>query len=94
MAFSRWNDTQSDRLNFNTTKIKIKCHKNQYKNIPWAIINSDHDLVIFNIKIKKCIKKRTKSTRIRYDLDKLRNPVLAKEYSDKLKTEILQIKID
>ena len=91
MAFSRWNETQSDRLYFNTTKIKIKCHQNQYKYIPCATINSEHDLVICNIKFKMCIKKRTKSTRIQYDLDKLRNPVLAKEYSDKLKTEILQI---
>ena len=44
--------------------------------------------------MKLCIKKRTKITIIRYDLDKLRNPVISKEYSDKFKNEILQIKID
>ena len=54
-----------------------------------AVINSEHDIVLCNIKMKLCIKKKGNS-KIRYILENLRNPEIANQYSELLESNISQ----
>ena len=44
--------------------------------------------------MKLCIKKKERNNRIRYDLEKLRNPQIANEYKEKLELVLSQINKD
>ena len=44
--------------------------------------------------MKLCLKKKERSNRIRYDLEKLRNPQIANEYKEKLELVLSQINKD
>ena len=68
--------------------------KTSTRTYPGATINSDHDLVLCNIIMKLCLKKKERSNRIRYDLEKLRNPQIANEYKEKLELVLSQINKD
>ena len=75
-------------------RFKSSIIKTSTRTYPGATINSDHDLVLCNIKMKLCLKKKERSNRIRYDLEKLRNPQIANEYKDKLELVLSQINKD
>jgi len=47
---------------------------------PGADINSDHELLMMTLKLKLKAQKKRQSTRIRYDLDKLKNPQILEEF--------------
>ena len=61
---------------------------------PGADIGSDHDLVLCNLKLKLCIRKRAIMNRIRFDLDKLENATTVNDYKVKLDIELSQVKIN
>ena len=61
---------------------------------PGADIGSDHDLVLCNLKLKSCIRKRAITNRIRFDLDKLENATTVNDYKVKLDLELSQVKIN
>ena len=61
---------------------------------PGADINSDHDLVLCNMKLKLCINKRSKTSRIRYDLVKLRNNATNQLYTNAIQSDIKHITIE
>ena len=52
-------------------RFKSSIIRTSIRTYPGADINSDHDLVLCNIKLKLSIKKRTKGNRIRFNLEKL-----------------------
>ena len=43
---------------------------------PSADFGSDHDLIMMTFKFKRRTKKKDQETRVRYDLEKLRDPIL------------------
>ena len=51
-------------------------------------INSDHNLILCNIKLKLIIKKRTKGNIILFDLEKLNNQTTIESYRNILHTEL------
>ena len=57
-------------------RFKLSIISSSTRTYPGADISSDHDLVICNLKLKLCIKKRAISNRIRFDLDKLENATI------------------
>ena len=57
-------------------------------NYPVADINSDHDLVLCNIKLKLSINKRTKGNRNRFYLEKLNNLTTIESYRNIMQTEL------
>ena len=61
---------------------------------PGADIGSDHDLVLCNLKLKLCIRKRVITNKIRFDLDKLENATTVNDYKVKLDLELSQVKIN
>ena len=61
---------------------------------PGANIGSDHDLVLCNLKLKLCIRKRAITNRIRFDLDKLENATIVNDYKVKLDLDLSQVKIN
>ena len=75
-------------------RFKSSIIKTSTRIYPGATINSDHDLVLCNIKMKLCLKKKERNNRIRYDLEKLRNPQIANEYKEKLELVLSQINKD
>ena len=50
---------------------------------PGADINSDHDLVMCNLHLKLRSNKRHRSTRIRFNIDRLKDPQISHLYSNK-----------
>ena len=68
--------------------------KTSTRTYPGATINSDHAFVLCNIKTKLRLKKKERNNIIRYDLEKLRNPQIAKEYKEKLELLLSQINKD
>ena len=55
-------------------------NKANTRSFPGADIGSDHDLVLTTIKLKLKTKRFTKSPRIRFDLEKLKNPKIAEVF--------------
>ena len=49
---------------------------------PDADINCDHDLVLCNMKLKLKVNRKTKTTRIRFDVNKLTNGKTAENFKD------------
>ena len=68
--------------------------KKSTRTYPGADINNDHDLVIFNMKLKLCIKKISKTSRIRYDLVKLRNNATNQLYKNAIQSDIKHVTIE
>ena len=52
---------------------KSSIHKSSTRTYPGAVINSDHDLVLCNMRLKLKTQKGEKSSRIKYDVEKLMN---------------------
>ena len=75
-------------------RFKSSIIKTITRTYPGATINSDHDLVLCNIKMKLYLKKKERNNRIRYYLEKLRNPQSANEYKEKLELFLSQINKD
>ena len=99
LANTLFNHTNSRRTTWHSPKRKIhnqidyKLMPQRFKSsivtsstrtYPGTDINSDHDLVLCNLKLKLCIKKRVISNRIRFDLDKLENAPIYNDYKVKL----------
>ena len=49
---------------------KSSIHKSSTRTYPGAVINSDHDLVLCNMRLKLRTQKEKKSGRIKYDVEK------------------------
>lgn len=55
-------------------RFKSSINRAKTRTYPGADINSDHDLVLLNMKIKLKMKKSTTKPRIKFDLEKLKDP--------------------
>ena len=64
---------------------KSNIHKSSTISYPGAVINSDHDLVLCNMRLKLHSQNMKKSNRIRFDLEKLNNTYTGNQYKDELK---------
>ena len=60
---------------------------------PGADINSDHDLVLCNIKLKLKVNIKPKTTRIRFDVNKLTNGKTADNYKNELEKQLKELDI-
>ena len=58
-----------------------------------AVINSDHDLVLCNMRLKLRTKKGKKSCIIKYDVEKLMNANTCTEYRNELENKLKYIYI-
>ena len=67
---------------------KSSIHKSSTRTYPGAVINSDHDLVLCNMRLKLRTQKEKKSGRIKFDVDKLMNVNTCTEYSNKLEKKL------
>ena len=56
-----------------------------------ADVNSDHDLVMCNLRLKRWSNKREKRKRIRYNVNKLKDQTISKAYSDHLDAQLSEI---
>ena len=54
-------------------RFKSSIHKSSTRTYPGAVINSDNDLVLCNMRLKLRTQKAGKSKRVKYDVDKLSN---------------------
>ena len=61
-------------------RFKSSVNKANTRTFPGADIGSDHDLVLSTIKLKLKAKRQPKSPRIRFDLDKLKDPEVAEVF--------------
>ena len=61
---------------------------------PGAVINSGHDLVLCNMKLKLRAQQMQKSNRIRYDLEKLNNATISQQYKEDLESKLADININ
>ena len=75
-------------------RYKSSIIKTSTRTYPGVDINSDHDLVICNMKLKLCIKERSKTSRIRYDLVKLRNNATNQLYKNAIQSDIKHVTIE
>ena len=60
---------------------------------PGADINSDHDLVLCNMKLKLKVNIKPKTTQIRFDFNKLTNGKTADNYKDELEKQLKELDI-
>lgn len=58
-------------------RFKSSINKAKTRTYPGADIGSDHDLVLCTIKLKLNLKRREKGLRLRFDVDKLKDPKIA-----------------
>lgn len=56
----------------------------QTRTFPVADVGSDHDLIILNFRVRHKNIKRPKNTRLKFDLDKLRNPSIHETFQTKV----------
>ena len=62
------------------SRFKSSINKAKTRTFPGADIGSDHDMVLMTIKLKLKKNRRPKNPRIRYDLEKLRDPDIAEMF--------------
>ena len=65
-------------------RFKSSINKAQTRSFPGADVGSDHDLVLTSIRLKLKSKKKEKSPRIRFDLEKLKDPDILKIFQAKI----------
>ena len=75
-------------------RLKSSIHKSSTRTYPGAVINSDHDLVLCNKRLKLRTQKAGKGKRIKYDVDKLSNVKTCLEYREELEKKLKSIEID
>ena len=75
-------------------RFKSSIHKSSTRSYPGAVINSDHDLVLCNMRLKLRSQNMKKSNRIRFDLEKPYNTHTGNEYKDELEAKLKNINID
>ena len=75
-------------------RFKSSIHMSSTRTYPGAVINSDHDLVLCNMRLKLRSQKMKKSNRIRYDLEKLNNATISLQYKEDLKSKLSDININ
>ena len=61
-------------------RFKSSINKAQTRTFPGADIGSDHDLVMMSFQLKLKTKRNGRSPRIRFDLEKLRDPAISKAF--------------
>ena len=75
-------------------RFKSSIHKSYTRSYPSAVINSDHDLVLCNMRLKLFSQNMKNSIIIRFDLEKLNNTHTGNEYKDELEAKLKNINID
>lgn len=61
-------------------KFKSSINKAKTRTFPGADIGSDHDMVLMTFKLKLSTKRKAKSTRIKFDLEKLKDPLIKETF--------------
>ena len=74
-------------------RFKSSIIRTSTRTYPGADINSDHDLVLCNMKLKLKVNRKPKTTRIRFDLNKLTNGKTADNYKDELEKQLKELDI-
>ena len=72
-------------------RLKSSIIRSSTRTYPGADVNSDHDLVMCNLRLKLRSNKREKSKRIRYNVNKLKDQTISKAYSDHLDAQLSEI---
>ena len=82
MALFLWKVSQSNKIDYILTpkRYKSSINKAQTRTYPGADIGSDHDLVMTTLRLKLKANKKNKSPRIRFNLDKLKDPTVAEAF--------------
>ena len=75
-------------------RFRSSIHKFSTRTYPGAVINSDHDLVLCNMRLKLRTQKAGNSKRVKYDVDKLSNLKTCLEYREELEKKLKSIDID
>jgi len=65
-------------------RYKSSINKANTRTFPGADIGSDHDLVLMTIKLKLKAQRTTKNPRIRFDLEKLKDPEIVEVFQAKI----------
>ena len=66
-------------------RMQSSINKAKTRTFPSADIGSDHDLVMMTFKFKIRTKKKNQNTRVRYDLEKLKDPLIKEAYQKELR---------
>ena len=74
-------------------RFKSSIIRTSTRTYPGADINSDHDLVLYNMKLKLKVNRKPKTTRIRFDVNKLTNGKTADNYKDELEKQLKELDI-
>ena len=75
-------------------RFKSSIHKSSIITYLGAVINSDHDLVLCNMRLKLRTQKAGNSNRVKYDVEKLSNVKTWLEYREELEKKLKSIDID
>ena len=81
-------------LLYNSSEVQIKYIQIIKRYYPGAVINSDHDPVLCNMRLKLRSQNMKKSNRILFNLEKLNNTHTINEYKDELEANLANINID
>ena len=73
-------------------RFKSSIIRSSTRTYPGADINSDHDLIMCNLKLKLRSNKPQKNKRIRYNVNKLKDPIICKLYSEYLDVYLMNYK--
>ena len=84
LAQPRWKDTQTNCLHHGDETIHNKCEHCQDQKLPRADIGSDHELVMMTFKLHLKKEKEQYNTRIRFDLEKLKDAEVAEIFQAKI----------
>ena len=95
---STWNSPDGkthNQIDFILTpqRFKSSINKASTRTYTGDDIYSDHDLVLYNLKIKLKRSKKGKYSRIIYDLDKLLNPEVKEQFQKEIKEKLAKIDI-
>ena len=75
-------------------RFKSSIHKSSTRTYPRAVINSDNNLVLCNMRLKLRTPKAGNSNRVKYDVEKLSNVKTCLEYRKELEKKLKSIYID
>ena len=76
-----------------TQRFKSSIIRTSTRSYLGADFNSDHDLVLINMKLKLKVNSKPKTTRIRFDVNKLTNGKTADNYKDELEKQLKKLDI-